>query len=182
MNAFVEFASRYKTHARAADALFRVAQLTLITGRQGSVPEARTLFGEVAEQYPQSPLAPQALAEKAAIEDRLRLREVDQEVGTSVPASLVTLRALVQKYPASPLAEKAWWTLAGLYEDAKRYDLAARACESLAASFPATAYDAWFRAGELYEKRVKDQEKARAAYARVPAASPRYKDAQKRIK
>jgi TolA-binding protein len=182
MGAFVEFGARYKRHPRAADALFRLAQLTLITGRPGSVEEARTLFGEVAEKYGESPLAPSALVEEAAIEDRLKLREVDQAVASSVPASLVTLRLLVQKYPTHPLAEKAGWSLAGLYEDAKRYQLAAEACESLAAAFPSTKYDAWFRAGELYEKRVKDKEKARAAYERVPAASPRYKDAQKRIK
>ena len=54
----------------------------------------------------------------------------------------------------------------------------------LAVEPPLRTGEAWpllgFRAGEIYERRLRDKEKARAAYAQVPAASPRYKDAQKR--
>ena len=89
---------------------------------------------------------------------------------------------LFGQVPTHPLAEKAYWSLADMYEEANRFQQAADSCAALAAAFPATKYDAWFRAGELYERRLKDKDKARAAYAQVPPSSPRYKDAQKRIK
>jgi TolA-binding protein len=180
MGGYVEFGARYKTHARAPEALFRLAQLTSQGTRQGSLEEARQLYGEVSERYGDSSWAAMALVERAAIEDRLKLRLVDQALATSVPASLVSLRRLVQQHPSHPLAEKAYWTLADGYEEIKRYQQAAEACESLAQAFPATKYDAWFRAGEIYERRLKDKDKARAAFAQVPESSPRFKDAQKR--
>jgi hypothetical protein len=40
----------------------------------------------------------------------------------------------------------------------------------------------WFRLGELYERRLRNPDKARQAYERVPADSPRYRDAQQRLK
>jgi len=42
--------------------------------------------------------------------------------------------------------------------------------------------DAWWKAAELYEKRMKDLPRAREAYARVPESSSHYKDAQKRAR
>ena len=44
------------------------------------------------------------------------------------------------------------------------------------------AHEAAWRAGEMYEKRVKDQEKARQAYMLVPDSSSHYRDAQKKLK
>ncbi|MBP1635553.1 MAG: hypothetical protein H6Q10_2127, partial [Acidobacteria bacterium] len=137
-------------------------------------------FGEVAEKYASSDWAAPALSERAAIEDRLKLRVMDPVVQTSVPASLVSLRTLVEAHPSHPLAESAYWSLANMYEDLRRFQRAADACEALASAFPATKYDAWFRAGEIYDRRLKDKDRARAAYARVPETSPRFKDAQKR--
>ncbi len=132
--------------------------MTLQTGRPGSPEESRALFGEVADRYPDSAWAAQALTERAAIEDRLKLRVVDQALSTSVPASLVSLRALVQKHPSHPLAERAYWALADMYEETRRYQQAAESCTALASAFPSTKYDAWFRAGEIYERRLKDKE------------------------
>jgi hypothetical protein len=51
----------------------------------------------------------------------------------------------------------------------------------LAERAPQSDKDAAWRAGELYEKKVKDPAKARDAYAKVPPNSPRYKDAQKKL-
>ncbi len=118
----------------------------------------------------------------SAIEDRLKLRQIDEALATSVPASLVTLRGLVARYPTHALSEQALWRLADLYEAANRHRLAAEACETLARTFPATGYDAWFRAAELYDRRVKDKDRARAAYTQVPPSSPKYKDAQKKTR
>jgi TolA-binding protein len=181
MGAFVEFAARYKTHPRAPEAVYRLAQLTLQTARPGSADEARVLYSDVAEQYRRSSWAPVALNEKAALEGRLKVRQLDPVLATSVPASLVTLRLLVQRYPSHPLAERAYWSLADMYEEANRHQQAAEVCERLATTFPSTTYDAWFRAGEIADRRLKDKDRARAAYARVPVSSARYKDAQKRI-
>ncbi len=180
MGAFVELGARYASHPRAAEGAFRLAQLTAETGRPGSPEEARASFGSVAQKYPTSPWAPAALMEKATIEDRMKVRQIDAALQTSVPSSLVTLRALVESYPAHALAEQAHWKLADLYEGINRHALAAEECETLAKTFPSTKYDAWFRAGELFDRRVKDKGRARAAYAQVPPTSPRYRDAQKR--
>ena len=62
----------------------------------------------------------------------------------------------------------------------KRYDLAAAAFNDLATRFPQTRYDAWWRAAETLDKRLKDKTAARAAYGRVPTTSPNYGTAQKR--
>ena len=53
-------------------------------------------------------------------------------------------------------------------------DLGARA-------FRGNPADVWFRLGEIYERRLKDPEKAHEAYAKVPQGSPRYSDAQRRL-
>jgi TolA-binding protein len=140
------------------------------------------LFGTVASKHASSPWAASALVEKAAIEDRLKVRQFDALLQTSVPSSLATLRTLVESYPKHPVAEQAHWRLADLYESINRFSHAAEQCETLARTFPSTSLDAWFRAAELFDRRVKDKERARAAYASVPASSPRYKDAQKRAR
>jgi hypothetical protein len=67
-----------------------------------------------------------------------------------------------------------------MYEDLRRYDLQARSLDDLAQRFPNNTRDAAWRAAELYEKRVKDGNAARDAYARVPTSSSHYKEAQKR--
>ena len=40
----------------------------------------------------------------------------------------------------------------------------------------------WFRLGDIYERRLKNPEKAREAYAKVPQSSSRYNEAQRRMK
>jgi hypothetical protein len=42
--------------------------------------------------------------------------------------------------------------------------------------------DAWFRLGELYERRLKDPARALAAYSKVPVGSGKYRDAQRKLK
>ena len=72
--------------------------------------------------------------------------------------------------------------LAELYTEIDRYDLAAEAYTTLATRFPDNTLDAWFKAGEIYERRLKELERAREAYAQVPATSQRYRDAQRKLK
>jgi TolA-binding protein len=157
-----------------------MAELTLRSKRSDRERVARALYGEVASEYPESPRAPLALARKATLEDQLRLSVVDSELKISVPASLVSHRMLVGLYPDSPPAPAAFAKLAETYEDLRRYELAAQMLDLLAQYFPNNTHDAAWRAGEIYERRLKNMDAARAAYARVPPASSRYKDAQRR--
>jgi hypothetical protein len=69
-----------------------------------------------------------------------------------------------------------------MYDDLKRFDEAARVFTELAERYPETEYEAWFRAAEVYERRLKEVARAQHAYARVPPTSPRFKDAQKRLR
>ncbi|MEZ5283524.1 MAG: hypothetical protein R2712_01700 [Vicinamibacterales bacterium] len=68
--------------------------------------------------------------------------------------------------------------LAAAYEDMNHYLEAAQVWEHMARQFPGNPAEVWFKLGELYERRLKDTEKARNAYGHVPPESPRYKDAQ----
>ena len=172
------FLAAHGGSALAPDAAFLMAQ---VTGAQaGRELDAIGLYTDVAARYPNSPRAPEALFSKGGLQDRLRLRATDPQLGSSVPASLATYRAMADGYPRAVLTQHALSRMAGMYDDMKRYDLAAQAYEKLGAWFPQSAYDGWFRAAELYDRRLKNQAKAQEAYLKVPPSSPRYRDAQKR--
>jgi len=179
--AYIELRSHYSTSPAAADATYLLAELVLRGKRPDRESAARSLYGEVADQFPTSGRAPLALSKKATLEDKAKIRTLDPDLQTSVPASLVTYRMLVGAYPSSPQAEPAYEKLAERYEDVRQFALAAGAFEQLATRFPMNRRDAAWRAGELYEDKVKDPTRARAAYALVPASSPHYRDAQKKL-
>ena len=67
-------------------------------------------------------------------------------------------------YPGTSEAEASFDRLAEMYDDLRRYDLAAQSLAELARRFPNNARDAAWRAGELFEKRVKDPQRARESY------------------
>ncbi len=108
------------------------------------------------------------------------MKVTDPQLGRPVPAALVSFRQLTERYSNAPVAELGYWKLASLYSDLKRFDLAADAYAQLGTQFPATRYDAWWEAAELYDKKVKDKSKARDAYGKVPSTSRHYRDAQKK--
>jgi TolA-binding protein len=178
MATYAAFRKQYKGSALMPDATFRLAQVTgAQRGREG---EAIQLYTDLVAQYPTSPRAPEAMFATAELQDRLKLRHVDPELSTSAPTSLLTYRALTDRYPRTALTEHALFRLGNMYDDLKRYDLAAQAFEKLGTWFPQSRYEGWFRAAEMYDRRLKDKVKAQAAYLKVPPTSPRYKDAQKR--
>jgi tetratricopeptide (TPR) repeat protein len=119
---------------------------------------------------------------RAEREERQKVYRRDEQLAASVPAALVTYRRVVTEYGRTPMAETAWWRLGQIYSDTKRYALAAGAFVTLGTRFPSTRFDAWFAAAELYDKRLGDKARAADAYARVPASSPRFQDAQKRAR
>jgi len=181
MGAYVELRTKFASTAAAAEGTYQLADSMLRSRRSDRETQAMTLFGEVFTAHPTSPWAPRALARKGALEERARTRIVDAQVGTSVPVALVPYRTLVENYPSAPEAEAALDRLAEFYDDLKRYELAAQSLDALVQQFPNSTRDAAWRAGELYERRLKDSAKAQAAYAAVPARSPHYSDAQKKL-
>ncbi|MGH9383076.1 MAG: protein kinase domain-containing protein [Vicinamibacterales bacterium] len=161
----------------AAEALFNEAQ-TLITNKNQD--EARRRLTIIGASYAQTSWFVPAMTAKINLEDRSRLREFDPVSGATVPASLLTRRLLVQQVPKHPTSEAALWWMGETYDDLKLYQLAADAFSQLGMQFPNTRFDAWFRAGELFERRLNNRDAARAAYLKVPSTSSRYKDAQSR--
>jgi serine/threonine protein kinase/tetratricopeptide (TPR) repeat protein len=142
---------------------------------------ARRTLGEILDRYPASVRALRALQMKMSIEDRLKLKEPDGELNGIAPTSLLTLRKTARGAGTAPVAEFALWRLGQEYRDRRLYDLAAATFADLGTRFPETRYEAWFSAAELFEKQLKDPARAREAYAKVPAASPRYEAAQKKL-
>jgi TolA-binding protein/predicted Ser/Thr protein kinase len=179
--AYVELRSKFPTSATTAEGTFRMANLMLRSKRSDRDAASRDLFREVVTRFPDSPFAPQALVARAGVEERTKVRLFDAVLQTSVPAALVSYRTLVESFPNDPAVEGALAKLGGMYEDMRRYALAAESYDTLATRFPANARDAAWQAGEIYEERVRDMEKARSAYGRVPPTSSRYKDAQRRM-
>jgi TolA-binding protein/predicted Ser/Thr protein kinase len=181
MSTYLEIAGRFPSDAHAPEALYRMALVTLSSKRQERESEARHLLSEVAEKYPSSAWAPRALMARAEIEERLNLWEGDKQLGRGVPSSLVTYREVVQRYQSSDLAETARVRLARAYLTVRQFAEAAAAFEAVAARDRDNRYDAWFTAGEIFEKQLDDPDRARRAYARVPPSSPKYREAQKRL-
>jgi tetratricopeptide (TPR) repeat protein len=131
--------------------------------------------------YPRTPQALQALQLKLRLDGGRRPREMDPVLGVQVPAVVPTLRTLTEQFPTSPIAMGTFARLAEAYEDLGQYARAAQAYVDLATNFPNNPHDAWYHAGEIYERRFKDTERARDAYSKVPAGSSRYRDAQRKL-
>jgi serine/threonine protein kinase len=181
MASYVELRSKFSSAPEAAEATVTLADLVLRSKRENRESEAIALLNDVTTQHPKSPWAPRALVRRAALEERMKLRVTDAKLGAPVPAALVSYRTLVENYPASEGQELALDRLAAMYEDLKRFDLAAQSLQLLAQRVPQSAKDPAWRAGEMYEKKLKDPARAREAYATVPTSSSHYRDAQKKL-
>jgi outer membrane protein assembly factor BamD (BamD/ComL family) len=181
MASYVELRSKFSSAPEAAEATVTLAELVLRSKRENRESEAIGLLTEVLSQHPKSPWAPRALFRKASLEERMKLRVADAKLGGTVPAALVSYRTLVEDYSASDGQELALDRMSAMYEDLKRFDLAAQSLQTLSERFPQNDKDPAWRAGEMYEKKLKDLAKAREVYATVPTSSPHYKDAQKKL-
>ncbi|MCC7033438.1 MAG: protein kinase [Acidobacteria bacterium] len=182
MATYVEFEKRFAGHARVADSKLRRAELLQRARGQQRQVEAHALLGEVVRDYPGTPPAKQALLARRQIElQRRQLRALDPVLKIEVPALLVTLRALADQFPTDPETMPAMNQLAAAYVDMDQYQAAAEVLEHMAARFPGNPAEVWWQLGELYERRLRNPEKAREAYARVPPESPRYREAQQRL-
>jgi serine/threonine protein kinase/tetratricopeptide (TPR) repeat protein len=183
MAVYVEFDRRFAGHARVAESKLRRARLLQQSRAQPRQNEGYALYGEVVRDFPRTPEARAALQARRQIEtQRRQLRAIDPVLKVEVPALLVTLRTIADQFPGEPATMVALNQLASGYEDLDQFQAAADTLEQMAAQFPGNQMEVWFRLGELYDRRLRNQEKARQAYERVPPDSPRYKEAQQRLK
>jgi len=179
--AYADLRATYPKDPASADALLRMADLVQTTRQPDRMKLARSYLDQIVANFPTTSVAPRALAQRATIEEREDLKVTDPVLQRVVPAALVSYRQLTEAYPQAAPAEAAFIQLARFYDDMKRYDLQAQALAALGSSFPKTRHDAWWEAGEVYERRLRDAAKAKDAYSRVPATSRRYRDAQKKL-
>ena len=114
--------------------------------------------------------------------ERKNIREIDPVLNVEVPAAMVTLRQFIEQFPNTPQSMAYRSRLVAMLTDMDRHEEAARTLEDLANRAGAGAPDLWFRLGDIYERRLKNPEKARVAYAKVPQSSSRYNEAQRRMK
>jgi hypothetical protein len=140
---------------------------------------ARTLLTRVADEYPASEWAGRALVQRAQIEERSRDRVMDAQVGAAVPIAFLTYRQISERYLSQ--SENALWRMSEILGDIDRYPLQAEALTTLTMRFPETRYDAYWKLGEVYERRLRDKARAGEAYAKVPMTSSKYRDAQRKL-
>jgi serine/threonine protein kinase len=181
MSTYIEIASRFPDDPRAAEALVRLSESMLKSKSRDKEQDACRTLTEIVQKYPASPWAPRALAMRGDIEMRQGTYQRDDVLGGSVPTAAVTYREIVERYGTSDAATPALKNLARIYTDTKRFELAAATFEALATRDADDRYDAWFAAGEIHEKRLKDNGRAKSDYSRVPPSSPHYAEARKRI-
>lgn len=179
--AYADLRATYPKDPASAEALLRMADLVQQTKQPDRAKVARSYLDQIVANFPTSNVAPRALAQRAAIEDREDLKVTDPVLHRVVPAALVSYRQLTEAYPHTQPAEGAFGRLAQYYDDMKRYDLQAQALTGLGSYFPKARHDAWWDAGEIFERRLHDIAKAKDAYSRVPQTSRRYRDAQKKL-
>lgn len=181
MAAHIEFSKRYPTNERMPSSQLRLAELTSRSKRPDRETATRDLLANVYRTYPKTSQALQALQMRVRIDSERRPRELDPVLGIQVPAAVPTLRTLTEQFPTAPASQSAFGRLADAYEDLQQFERAAQALSDLATNFPASAGEAWFRAGEIYERRLKNAERAREAFAKVPEGSAKYRDAQRKL-
>jgi serine/threonine protein kinase/outer membrane protein assembly factor BamD (BamD/ComL family) len=183
MAALVEFDSRFAGDRRVAESKLRRAVMLGRTRQPKADVLARTLLAEVVRDFPGTPQSLQALAIKMKVEtDRRELREIDPVLKVEVPAVMVTLRTITEQFPTHPQAVVAYNRLATMYADMNKWAEAAQVLEAMGANHQGNPMEVWFRLGEIYDRRLNDQARARVAYAKVPKDSPRYGDAQRRLR
>lgn len=177
--AYEEAMQRFPAGREETEAKYRLGDWYRSQKPDGWETEAIALFSDVIERP--NPRVPAALARLSDVQGMVKLKTQDAELG-EVPASLPTLRRLVTEFPNSPEAENAFWSLANLFRSLGHDARAAAVFEELGRRFPDSRWDGWWEAAELYDSKLKDAEKAEAAYRRVSSSSRNYEKAQRRLK
>jgi serine/threonine protein kinase/tetratricopeptide (TPR) repeat protein len=181
MGAFVEFEQRFARDRRAPESKMRRAQILSRRPVPAAQQQARDLYAEVARDHAGSPIAQMALQSKLRLETSKNLRELDPVMNIQVPAYVLTMRQFIQQFPDTQQSIGMRNRLALELIELDRYQEAADVLEEIGARSE-NAGEVWWRLGDIYERRLKNAEKARAAYGNVPQISPRYAEAQRRLK
>jgi serine/threonine protein kinase/TolA-binding protein len=182
MAAFVEFESRFARNPRAPESKLRRAQILARRTQPAAIQQARIILTEVARDYARTPHAQIALNARLRIEaDRKNLRELDPVLKIEVPASMVTMREIIRQFPDSQQALALRNQLALRLADMDQWAGAAAVLEDMVARGDTPA-EVYFRLGDIYDRRLKQPDKARSYYAKVTEGSPRYEEAQRRLK
>lgn len=180
--AWVELGSRFGGSDAAAEGSYRLARLEQAERGRSEPREVWKAYNVTIAQFPGTTWAARALMDRAELEKAEKWRIDDDELGVKVPMALITYRQMTRGFPTASGAESAFFELAEMYADLKRFDLAATTFEALATRFPDSRRDGWWRAAQLYDsRRANDREKAIAAYEKVPESSPHHADAQRRL-
>ena len=179
ISTYAAAAEKFKGSLRAPEAMYRQAERVRQSRLNTRDALARQIYAQLADEYPKSEWAPRALLGRAEVEEKMRERVLDKTLNTAVPFSFVTYRTLAERYPA--YSEDALWKMSDVYEDLKNYPLQAQALTDLLTRFPQTKYEAAWKLGEVRERRLRNPAGAIEAYAKVPAASAKYRDAQKKV-
>jgi len=178
---YTEIQTRFDDPPIQARAGYRFGRAAIDSGEASRHAAALRVFQEVARLYPQTEYAPRALAAVAAMQSAAKTQTEDAEFGKRVPTAFVTSRELIARYPDDEAAERAYWLVGETFNDLKLFQEAVGAFSELAARFPETELDAWWRIGQLYDRRLDDKARAIDAYRHVPESSEHHGDAQKRI-
>jgi serine/threonine protein kinase/tetratricopeptide (TPR) repeat protein len=182
MAAFVEFEHRFARDRRAAESKMRRAQILARRQTPAALMQARELYADVAREHARSPVAQIALQSKLRLEtDRKNLRELDPVMNIQVPSYVPTMRQFIEQFPDTQQAMGLRNRLAIELIELERFAEAAQLLEEIAARSKNNG-EVWWRLGEIYERRLRNPEKARDSYANVPSSSQRYAEAQRRAK
>ena len=161
---YVTVVEKFKTSARAPEALFQQAQLVL-RSRQPQREAAAAAVHAGRGGVPEVRLGAAGAARTGADRGAPRDRVLDPSMG-SVPIALQTYRAIAERYPAQ--SEDALWKMSEILQDLDRYPLQAQALTELVTRFPQTKYNAYWKLGEVRERRLQDKPAAFDAYSKVP--------------
>jgi TolA-binding protein len=178
---YTEIKTRFDDAPTRARAGYMFGRAAVDSGAANRRTAAMRAFLEVASIYPQTEYAPRALAAVAALQSAAKNQTVDAELGKRVPTAFVTSRDLIARYPDDEVAERAYWLVGETFDDLKLYQEAVGAFSQLVARFPGTELEAWWRIGQLYDRRLDDRIRAIDAYRHVPESSQHHSAAQKRI-
>ena len=184
MASFLEFEKRFGNDRRTADAKLRRANILARRRQPIAQNQSLQLLGEVAREFPGTPQALIALQRKLQVEtERRNLRAIDPVTKTDGPAFIATLRMIIEQFPDAPQSAMARNRLAVAFEDLDRWRDAATVREEMAAKNE-NPNENYFKLGELFERRDRLNDRARALewYGRVPSGTPRYAEAQRKLK
>lgn len=141
---FVRLVESFPADSLADDALFEAAKAYAQMWRK---PELSPEYGETAistfqtllSAYPDSPRVADAQQEIARLHDWMAQKDYETaeyyERRRAYDSAIIYYRDVVQRYPETPTAKRAWFALLGIYHELKYQEEADEVCASLRARY-----------------------------------------------